>query len=110
MYESHFGLTGSPFRLNPDPSFYYGSKGHSHALAYLKYGLHQGEGFIVVTGEIGAGKTTVVGTLLNELDTTSVVAAHIVSTQLESVRSSPPTACVPPATRRRTSSRRSRRS
>jgi len=84
MYESHFGLTGSPFRLNPDPSFYYGSKGHSHALAYLKYGLHQGEGFIVVTGEIGAGKTTVVGTLLNELDTTSVVAAHIVSTQLES--------------------------
>jgi putative secretion ATPase (PEP-CTERM system associated) len=84
MYESHFGLTGSPFRLNPDPSFYYGSKGHSHALAYLKYGLHQGEGFIVVTGEIGAGKTTVVGTLLQELDTKSVVAAHIVSTQLES--------------------------
>ena len=84
MYELHFGLTGPPFRLNPDPSFYYGSKGHSHALAYLKYGLHQGEGFIVVTGEIGAGKTTVVRTLLEELDTTSVIAAHIVSTQLES--------------------------
>ncbi len=84
MYESHFGLTGPPFRLNPDPSFYYGSKGHSHALAYLKYGLHQGEGFIVVTGEIGAGKTTVVRMLLEELDTTSVVAAQIVSTQLQS--------------------------
>ena len=81
MYESHFGLTGQPFRLNPDPSFYYGSRVHSHALAYLKYGTHQGEGFIVVTGEIGAGKTTVVRTLLEELDTTSVVAAQIVSTQ-----------------------------
>ena len=84
VYESHFGLTGPPFRLNPDPSFYYSSRGHSHALAYLKYGLHQGEGFIVVTGEIGAGKTTVVRTLLDDLDTAAVTAAQIVSTQLES--------------------------
>ncbi|HEY9023798.1 MAG TPA: XrtA/PEP-CTERM system-associated ATPase [Burkholderiaceae bacterium] len=82
MYEQHFGLTGSPFQLNPDPAFFYDSRGHSHALSYLKFGAHQGEGFIVVTGEIGAGKTTIVRTLLEELDTTQVVAAQIVSTQL----------------------------
>ena len=82
MYESHFGLTGSPFQLNPDPAFFYDSRGHSHALSYLKFGAHQGEGFIVVTGEIGAGKTTIVRALLEELDETKVVAAQIVSTQL----------------------------
>ncbi len=84
MYESHFGLSGPPFQLNPDPSFYFGSRGHSNALAYLKFGAHQGEGFIVVTGEIGAGKTTLVRALLEGLDPAEVVAAQVVSTQLES--------------------------
>ena len=64
MYESHFGLSGAPFQLNPDPAFYFDSRGHSNALAYLRFGVYQGEGFIVVTGEIGAGKTTLVRTLL----------------------------------------------
>jgi general secretion pathway protein A len=84
MYESHFGFSSSPFQLNPDPSFYFDSRGHSNALSYLKFGSHQGEGFIVVTGEIGAGKTTLVRTLLDGLDPTKVVAAQVVSTQLES--------------------------
>lgn len=84
MYESHFGFNGSPFQLNPDPAFYFGSRGHSNALAYLKFGAHQGEGFIVVTGEIGAGKTTLVRTLLEGLNPDQVVAAHVVNTQLES--------------------------
>ena len=84
MYESHFGLSGSPFQLNPDPAFYFDSRGHSNALAYLKFGAHQGEGFIVVTGEIGTGKTTLVRTLLEGLDPAQVVAAQVVSTQLES--------------------------
>jgi putative secretion ATPase (PEP-CTERM system associated) len=84
MYESHFGLSGSPFQLNPDPAFYFDSRGHRNALAYLKFGAHQGEGFIVVTGEIGAGKTTLVRTLLAGLDPEQVVAAQVVSTQLES--------------------------
>lgn len=84
MYESHFGLSGPPFQLNPDPAFYFDSRGHSNALAYLKYGVYQGEGFIVVTGEIGAGKTTLVRTLLEGLDPERVVAAQVVSTQLES--------------------------
>jgi putative secretion ATPase (PEP-CTERM system associated) len=84
MYEAHFGLSGQPFQLNPDPAFYFNSRGHGHALAYLRYGVSQGEGFIVVTGEIGAGKTTLVRTLLGELDRQQVVAAQIVSTQLDS--------------------------
>ena len=83
MYESHFRLSAPPFQLSPDPSFYFDSKGHSNALAYLRFGAYQGEGFIVVTGEIGAGKTTLVRALLAELNTDKVVAAQVVSTQLE---------------------------
>lgn len=83
MYESYFGLTGAPFLLNPDPSFFFDSRGHSSALSYLKFGLYQAEGFIVVTGDIGAGKTTLVRTLLSDIDHDKVVAAQLVSTQLE---------------------------
>jgi general secretion pathway protein A len=83
MYESFYGLTSKPFHLNPDPAFYFGSKQHRRATAYLEYGLHQNEGFIVVTGEIGAGKTTIVRGLLNKLNSAKVVAAQLVSTQLD---------------------------
>ena len=83
MYESFYGLTSKPFQLNPDPSFYFASKQHRRAMAYLEYGLNQNEGFIVVTGEIGAGKTTIVRGLLNDLDSEKVVAAQLVSTQLD---------------------------
>jgi putative secretion ATPase (PEP-CTERM system associated) len=83
MYEAYFGLTGKPFQLNPDPSFYFASRGHSRAFAYLEYGLYQSEGFIVITGEVGAGKTTIVRNLLTQLDPAKVVAAQIVSTQLD---------------------------
>ncbi|MEY4753125.1 MAG: hypothetical protein RJA44_800 [Pseudomonadota bacterium] len=82
MYESHFGFSSPPFQLNPDPAFFYNSRGHGHALAYLQYGVAQGEGFIVVTGEIGAGKTTLVRTLLDQLDREQVLPAQVVSTQL----------------------------
>ncbi|HRE16616.1 MAG TPA: XrtA-associated ATPase, partial [Rhodocyclaceae bacterium] len=83
MYEAFYGLKSKPFQLNPDPSFYFGSKQHRRAQAYLEYGLHQSEGFIVVTGEIGAGKTTLVRGLLEHLDEKKVVAAQLVSTQLD---------------------------
>ena len=83
MYESFYGLSGKPFQLNPDPSFYYGSRGHKRAFAYLEYGLYQSEGFIVITGEIGAGKTTIVRSLLEQLDPAKVVAVQLVSTQLD---------------------------
>lgn len=83
MYERFFGLTAPPFQINPDPDFYYESRVHGSAHQYLRFGAFQGEGFIVVTGDIGAGKTTLLRTLLNELDPAKVVAAHIVSTQLD---------------------------
>ncbi len=83
MYESFYGLTSKPFQLNPDPSFYFASKQHRRAKAYLEYGVQRNEGFIVITGEVGAGKTTIVRGLLDSLDTTKVVAANLVSTQLD---------------------------
>lgn len=83
MYEAFYGLNNKPFQLNPDPSFYFGSKQHRRASAYLDYGLHQNEGFIVITGEVGAGKTTIVRGMLDSLDPEKVVAAHLVSTQLD---------------------------
>ncbi len=83
MYEDFYGFSGKPFQLSPDPAFYFGSKGHKSAFAYLKYGVYQGEGFLVITGDIGTGKTTLVRALLNELDPHEVVAAQIVSTQLD---------------------------
>lgn len=83
MYESYFGLTGKPFQLNPDPDFFFGSRGHKRAMAYLEYGLHQGEGFIVITGEVGAGKTTLVRNLLRRIPSDSIAAAQIVSTQVD---------------------------
>lgn len=83
MYETFYGLSGKPFQLNPDPSFYFGSRQHRRAMSYLEYGLHQNEGFIVITGEIGAGKTTLVRNLFSQLDSQQVVAATLVSTQLD---------------------------
>ena len=80
MYEEFYGLSGKPFQLSPDPSFYFGSKGHESAFSYLKYGVYQSEGFLVITGEVGAGKTTLVRALLEELDAKTIVAAQIVST------------------------------
>ena len=83
MYEAYFGLRGKPFQLNPDPSFFYGSRGHRRAMAYLEYGLHQNEGFIVITGDVGAGKTTLVGHLMNTIDPNRLTAVKLVSTQVE---------------------------
>lgn len=83
MYEAYFQLSNKPFQLNPDPAFFFGSRGHRRAMAYLEYGLHQSEGFIVITGEIGAGKTTLVRSLLEHLDPAKVVAANLVSTQID---------------------------
>jgi len=83
MYEAFYGFTGKPFQLNPDPQFYFDSRQHRRAMSFVEYGLHQGEGFIVITGEVGAGKTTLVRNLLANLDSRQVVAANLVSTQLD---------------------------
>jgi len=83
MYSEHFGLSGQPFQLTPDARFWYGSRTHKKAMAYLGYGLAQGEGFIVITGEVGAGKSTLVGHLMATIDRARLNAISIVSTQIE---------------------------
>jgi len=83
MYETFFRLSANPFQLNPDPALYFDSKGHRKAAAYLRYGAMQGEGFILMTGEIGAGKTTLIRALLRMVDPNEVIAAQLVSTQLD---------------------------
>jgi general secretion pathway protein A len=83
MYEAHYGLSAKPFQLSPDARFLFASRGHSRAMAYLLYGLHQGEGFIVITGEVGAGKTTIARDLTLKMASQNVVVGHVVSTQIE---------------------------
>lgn len=82
MYENFYSLNGKPFQLSPDARFFFNSSGHNRAMAYLRYGLRQGEGFIVITGGVGTGKTMLVSNLFNELHDDSVVAAQLVSTQI----------------------------
>ena len=83
MYEAFYKLKSKPFQLSPDPSFFFSSKGHGRALDYLLYGLHQGEGFIVITGEIGAGKTMLARKLARQLQSQNYVMAHVVNTRLD---------------------------
>ena len=83
MYESFYGLASKPFQLSPDPNFYFGSKQHRRAKAYLDYGVLRNDGFIVITGEIGAGKTTLLRGLLDSLNRSNVVIGNLVTTQLD---------------------------
>ncbi len=83
MYEAHFNLTGKPFQLNPDPRFFYRSQGHKRALSYMRYGLQQEQGFIVVTGDVGTGKTMLVNNLFREIEGQGVVAVKIVSSNVK---------------------------
>lgn len=82
-YIDHYALTAPPFALTPDPRFWFESATHKKAMAYLGYGLQQAEGFVVVTGEVGAGKTTLVGLLMERLDPARVAVVKLVSTQVE---------------------------
>lgn len=83
MYDAFYGLSAKPFQLTPDQRFYYESQGHHRAMAYLRYGLEQGEGFIVITGGIGTGKTMLVRNLFSELEGRDIMAAQLVTTQVE---------------------------
>ena len=73
MYTEHFGLTNKPFNLVPDPTFLYLSPNHKKALTMLEYGLMSHAGFTVVTGEIGAGKTTLIRALLSKIEDDCVI-------------------------------------
>jgi putative secretion ATPase (PEP-CTERM system associated) len=83
MYEQVYGFTERPFQLTPDARYWFESRTHKKAMAYLGYGLAQGEGFIVVTGEIGAGKSTLVAHLMATIDRERLNAISLVSTQVE---------------------------
>ncbi len=82
MYDQYYSFTGRPFQLTPDPHYYFESVTHRKALSYLGYGLAQGEGFIVITGEVGAGKSTLVSHLMQTIDKARLTAATIVTSQL----------------------------
>jgi putative secretion ATPase (PEP-CTERM system associated) len=83
MYEEYYKLKAKPFRLTPDPRFFFSSRGHKRALAYLRYGIKQGEGFIIITGDVGTGKTLLVNTLFQLLPKEKVIGTHIVTTQIQ---------------------------
>ncbi len=82
MYETFYHFTAMPFQLTPDSRFFFGSKGHSKAIAHLNYGLAQGEGFIIITGEVGAGKTTLVEWLRSQMDAEAYTIARVSTTQV----------------------------
>lgn len=82
MYEEYFGLSKKPFQLSPDARFFYPSVEHTKALSFLQYGLSQGDGFIVITGSVGTGKTTLVQALVNDLDQSELSVATIVTSNL----------------------------
>jgi type II secretory pathway predicted ATPase ExeA/UDP-N-acetylglucosamine 2-epimerase len=81
---SSVGIVAPPFQLTPDARFYFDSVGHRRAIDALRGGLEQASGFVIVSGEIGAGKTTLVRTLVADLDREVFVVSQVVSTQLQS--------------------------
>ena len=83
MYERHFGITGPPFQLSPDPSFYFDGSQHRAALAMLRQAFSRDLPFVVLSGEIGAGKTTVLHAWLAECRSEGIAVAQISNTQLD---------------------------
>ncbi len=84
MYIDYFGLKDFPFRITPDTDYLYMSPAHSRAKAYMEYAIFNREGFVVITGEIGSGKTTLIKKLLTEIDE-NIIVAKIFQTQLDEV-------------------------
>ena len=84
MYLDHFKLRELPFRLSPDPEFLYLSKNHARAKAYMESTIWFTDGFVVITGEVGTGKTTLIETFLKELDS-DVVIAQVNQTQMSAL-------------------------
>src|SRR5467141_296040 len=74
MYEHYYGFAEKPFSLTPDPKYLYGSQSHADAFALLQYSIRRREGFVVITGDIGTGKTTICRALLEQIDRTTFTA------------------------------------
>lgn len=85
MFTDFFGLTGRPFQLTPDADMFVSTPTHRRALSYLSFGLAQAEGFVVVTGEVGAGKTTLVERLLRSRAAGNMLIASVVTSQFDDV-------------------------
>ena len=77
MYKQYFGLTRNPFEISPDPFFYHPTPRHNEALANLHYGVGRRKGFIVITGEVGTGKTLLVRCLLSELRKNNIAFGYV---------------------------------
>jgi general secretion pathway protein A len=77
MYKQFFGLTRNPFEISPDPFFYHPTPRHNEALANLHYGVGRRKGFIVITGEVGTGKTLLVRCLLSELRKNNIAFGYV---------------------------------
>src|SRR3954471_6483741 len=82
MFADYYGFATMPFQLTPDNRFFFGSSVHNRAISHLVYGLAQQEGFIVITGEVGAGKTTLIEQIWSQLDRNTYVIARVVTTQV----------------------------
>lgn len=83
MYQAFYKLQGKPFQLTPDPAMLFPSSGHLRAMSYLLYGLEQGEGFVMITGPVGAGKTLLIQKLFEELAHRNIAIASIASANLD---------------------------
>src|SRR6187455_40087 len=74
MYEQYYGFTEKPFSLTPDPKYLYRSQSHANAFELLQYAIRRREGFVVITGDIGTGKTTLCRALLEQIDRNTFTA------------------------------------
>jgi putative secretion ATPase (PEP-CTERM system associated) len=83
MYEVFYKLTAEPFRLSPDHKFCFGHKSYARARAYMAYAFNRAEGFVMITGRPGTGKTTLIGELVENLADDKVYVANLVCTQLQ---------------------------
>ncbi len=81
MFEDYYGLLKAPFRLSPDPKFYFDSDGHKRAMAHLTYGVEQGEGFMIITGPTGIGKTMLATQFIEDMQGTEVNAVLLQGSQ-----------------------------
>jgi len=83
MYHSHFGFNVKPFQINADPAFLWLGEQHTEALSFLRYGVLENRGFLLLTGDVGTGKTTLLNALLQNLDDANVLVARIPDPRLD---------------------------
>jgi general secretion pathway protein A len=86
MYKKHFGLNRNPFEISPDPEFLYSTDAHREALAALYYGIRRHCGFVVLTGEVGTGKTLIIRCLLEILNENELASAYVFNPKLSALQ------------------------